>query len=87
MSYIGINYSNHTNILEMNTIGTIAGALFVLLGVSMLAPLFLVRALRETYREQGFWAFMTELPLWLTYFLLAFCTLVFWAAIGYILFG
>jgi len=70
----------------MNLIGTIGAALFVLLGVILLAPVFFTRAIRETYREAGFWEMMTDLPNWVTYLILAIIGASFWWGMGYLFF-
>ena len=70
----------------MDLIGTIAAALFVFLGVIFLAPVFFTRAIRETYKEVGFWGLMTDLPNWISYLILLCVSIGFWWGMGYLFF-
>jgi hypothetical protein len=62
----------------MQTIGTIAAFMYVVLGVIMLSPLFLMKAIYESYEKFDFWGFMHDLPNWVSYILIALLSTLFW---------
>ena len=71
----------------MNVIGNLAAALFVITGLLMFAPLFLFRALKESYEKCDFWEFITDIPVWIHYLAIGWLSILFWVGIGYLIVG
>lgn len=69
----------------MNIIGNIAALLFVVTGVLLLSPLFLLRAIKKSYTKNELWEFITDLPVWFHYLVMGWVSILFWVMIGYLL--